>query len=263
MAMDEQITSSLPALTAWQTESLRLTLFHRIDAEVEHSTWWSELVGEPPETQTSLTRMQGHRDEGPVKGGKLILGIQPGRIDWQHIIDPGNTSSIDIHPTLGNFAEAVEKFAGLMLHWLKAASYPSADRLAFGAGLVQQAENGQVGLSQLSEYLSGVDVDTAGSSDLLYQINRPRDTRTDIANLRINRLSRWSVQAFVWLQGRFSANPPAMEQIPGPEGVSCRLTLDVNTVPNRAIELTPELLPAVFEELVDLGKEIAEKGDIP
>jgi hypothetical protein len=44
---------------------------------------------------------------------------------------------------------------------------------------------------------------------------------------------------------------------------ACRLELDISTMPEWEGELPHDGLPEVFRELVDLGQEIAEKGDIP
>lgn len=38
--------------------------------------------------------------------------------------------------------------------------------------------------------------------------------------------------------------------------------MDINTVPDFQGELSREQLPQVFQELVDLGREIAKEGDI-
>ena len=42
----------------------------------------------------------------------------------------------------------------------------------------------------------------------------------------------------------------------------CRLELDINTAPECFGLLTPDKLPELFTEMVEMGKEIAEEGDI-
>src|SRR5436190_1193852 len=69
-------------------------------------------------------------------------------------------------------------------------------RLAFGAVLAQPTEDRHSGYVQIAKYLPSIRLDVDGSSDFLFQINRPRPSRVGIENLLINRLARWSVLIF-------------------------------------------------------------------
>ena len=52
--------------------------------------------------------------------------------------------------------------------------------------------------------------------------------------------------------------------LPSPgSGYACRLELDINTDGDFEGELPRQALPALWDELVRLGAEIAEKGDVP
>jgi len=115
------------------------------------------------------------------------------------------------------------------------------------------------GYRKLGSYLPGIQIDPEGSSDFLYQINRPRKARLNIPSLRINRLSNWSVSR-IDIGGQFGAQTI---ELPGLEQYACRLELDINTAPDFQEILVREQLRSTFEELVDLGKEIAARGDIP
>ncbi len=44
--------------------------------------------------------------------------------------------------------------------------------------------------------------------------------------------------------------------------VACRLELDINTAPEFKSALKKTMLSKLFDELVELGMEIAHKGDI-
>jgi hypothetical protein len=48
-----------------------------------------------------------------------------------------------------------------------------------------------------------------------------------------------------------------------PSKFAVRLEVDMNTVPEYPTPLEPQNLPDLFGELVDLGAEVTEKGDIP
>src|SRR4029077_16583024 len=83
--------------------------------------------------------------------------------------------------------------------WIKEMS-PTISRLAFGAVLFQSAESHETGYELLKSYLPKLEVDSKGSFDFLYQINRPRLSMSGIPSLQINRLSKWAVVA---LQAHF------------------------------------------------------------
>ena len=256
-----ELESARPSLTAWQVETLRLTAFPSPAAQVAEPTWWTDLVGEPPDTRISRPRMGGHQEEGPFRGGKLLLRVQPNRIDWSFTTAEDQEREVESFPTIGSFPESLEKFLPLMLRWFELEPCPPAQRLAFGAILLQPVEDRPAGYRQISPYLPSIRLDPEGSSDFSYQINRPRDSISGITGLRINRLSKWSVAT--WRAVGLSMEPTRIGYFQSQEHYACRLELDINTVPDFQGELHREQLPRIFEELADLGKEIATEGDIP
>jgi len=50
--------------------------------------------------------------------------------------------------------------------------------------------------------------------------------------------------------------------IPLSEVHACRLELDINTSADYTGQFASQILPEIFMALIDLGKEIAERGDI-
>jgi len=52
-------------------------------------------------------------------------------------------------------------------------------------------------------------------------------------------------------------------KILGPENFACNVELDISTDKEFQSELPREQLSIIFQELVELGKEIARDGDIP
>ncbi|MBW2060562.1 MAG: hypothetical protein JRI95_03245 [Deltaproteobacteria bacterium] len=253
--------NSKSELKVWQIESLRVTVFHVSMVERE-LTVWDELIKESPETRTSYPKQGFHRDEGAFENGKLIVETHPNRIDWLYAAD---TDKIEEGlPIIGLFPGAAENFCKLMHQWLKIC--PPIKRLAFGAILLQRVEDREEGYRQISEYLPTVDVDLdpIGPSDFLYQINRPRLSKSWSENLQINRLSTWSVSS-IWRQGlnvEFSNREPVTPTHPRDTISACRLALDVNTSQEFSGELPKNVLSDLFDELVILAKEIADKGDI-
>lgn len=242
-------------VSVWQVESLRLTVFLAPGAVVVDSAW-EDLVGKPPEASV---RRPVHQDEGGFEDGRLILATQPSRVDWLYTADLGKIETG--LPTVGSFSDAVSKFQQLMHRWLKGC--PPITRLAFGAILLQPVDNRIEGYKRIVEYLPSVKLDGENSSDFAYQINRPR-VSNNIDALQINRLSKWSVMEMQRLQFVIPAEQVAVAQpaAPGEKKSACRLELDINTSHVFTGEFPKGKFFLVFDELITLGKEIAEKGDV-
>ncbi|MBC7822744.1 MAG: hypothetical protein H7126_02485 [Candidatus Parcubacteria bacterium] len=242
----------------WQAESFRLTAFLSPSAQIVEQDSWKKLTGELPERKTSEPRTGIRQEEGRFKDervdGQLVLITQPTRADWQLV--PITDVSDPEFPTLGLFTESVDSFLKLMIRWLEEA--PPTQRLAFGAVLIKPVNSSKEGYEWVSAYLP-FNLDE-NSSDFSYQINRPRKSAsTKTSDLSINRLSKWSVS----LLTSFAFDPSRLEQyITKPPRFSVRLELDINTTPNFSEEVGSEKLSHVFQELVELGREIASKGDI-
>lgn len=237
----------------WQAESLRLTAFPSPDARIGQSNWWTELFKEQPEDKTEKPREGLVQEQGPFEGGKILLGIQPFRIDW--LFTPADEERV-----IGPFSQALETFLAPMRRWLHLS--PSLIRIAFGAVLVSPTDSRESGYRKISPLLPSVKIDSEGSSDLLYQINRSRNSQTGLAGLRINRLSKWSVTAWGLSTIRFGPKGQPMDLIQSQQSFGCRLELDMNTAQDFESALPHDALGRVFQELVDLGIEIAQKGDI-
>jgi len=249
----------------WEAESLRLTAFPSPSAELGAQDWWKQLIGDEPDSKIMEPKTGVQREEGRIKNdrvdGQLILAIQPNRIDWQlgSILEELPLRGL---PTIGSFSEALDFFLEKMLAWLKSTA-PAVNRLAFGAVLLQPTSDLKDSYSHISSYLPfGLD---EGSSDFSYQINRPRKlSSSDIPDLSVNRLSKWS--AIKLSTGIFTGPPDNPNQITeyfnNSTRFAVRLELDINTAPNSSEELSALELSDVFHQLVELGKEIADKGDI-
>jgi len=242
-------------LSLWQVESFRVTCFPSSATEFNATNWWQEVVGEQPENTVVRAREGFRQDEGQVNGRKFILGVQPIRIDWvMGVKEEGGET------TIGTFQDSLESFLEMMSRWFKIS--PPLRRLAFGSVLVLPVDSRESGYELLGNYLPNVKLDPIGMSDFLYQINRPRKSQTQIADLMINRLTKWSVLR----RGlaRFDLLPDARVSLfPSSETFSCRLELDINTSAEYKEDLPSDRLSNIFNELVDLAKEITLNGDIP
>lgn len=245
----------------WNVHILRLTAFLSPENIIQTPDWWNAVIGEPPDTRTLKPKTAGLQETGLFEGGKLTLEVVPGRVDWVLMaLQDEDLSRAEPIPTIGPFCSTLDKFLSIVDKWSKLDTCPPLSRLAFGAVLLCPVGNRFEGYTTLSSYLHKVVIDPEGSSDFFYQINRPRITGTQIPNLTINRLSKWSVLAL-----RIATiDPQGLLSVPkGKEQFSCRLELDINTSNEYRGTINQKAIENVFRELVDLGREIAEKGDIP
>ena len=246
----------------WQVNILRLTAFLTKDAQIpfpngDHKSWWSQLVGESPATRNIQPRKGQFEEGGPFGNGQLISSVSPMRIDWKYVPVFGEETG-DLLPVLGPFSELLSGFHDLMNRWFSLEDCPPAQRLAFGAILFEFVENRVEGYKTLSKFLESVNLNPENSRDFLYQINRPRNSTTGISGLSINRLSKWAVAI-----GQMRGLSPDQKFMSFESQPSCMLELDINTDSDFNGKFSREQSTNVFGELVELGKEISQKGDIP
>jgi hypothetical protein len=259
----------------WQANQLRLTMFPVLPTTGTASDWWADTVGEPPETAVQRPKIGGYRLEGPYELGRLSLEVAPGRVDWYYnaasgsqpderpLTPTGLPPEVEELPTIGPVAEALTSFLGSMRKWLARAACPDAQRFALGAILLDPVATRKEGHLRLARLLPGIAIDADHSRDFLYQINRPRPTKTGIAGLSINRLAKWSVIEF---QSSLLALEPAIPTpavTQGPESFACRLEVDFNTDRYFSGALVPAQLRSLLDELSQLLLELAAAGDIP
>jgi hypothetical protein len=256
-----------PPVEAWQVESIRLTAFPSEPVEPLAQRWWKGLLGEEAEARSEKPREPEAREEGKFASGRLCLTVQPLRIDWRVDVqtEPGELE--DPLATLGPLPEVLPAFRELMQRWLQSEECPALKRLALGAILFQPVEDRVGGYRVLSRYLKALVIDAEGSSDLSYAINRRRERELAQGVSYVNRLSRWSVAVAVQhtahlgiVEGKVSKVTSIQEEQPR---FACRLQLDINTPADFQGQLPPGKTVGILQELIDLGVEIAEKGDIP
>jgi len=245
-------------LERWRANVLRLTAFQAGSLEIDKLDWWERVTGETPEEQVHRPRTPEIKESGEFAGGKLTLHAQPSRLDWLLVPSaamgqPGPIMSI------GSLPVRLDSFLPAMKAALELA--PTLRRIAFGAVLFWPVGDRTQGYEELNALLPDVQVDASTSQELAFQINRPRETRTGIHGLRINRLSKWAVLRMASKPG--GELPSDLWPSSAKEGFAIVLDLDVNTVPEFAEAFQTADLWPLFSELVDFGKELAQEGDIP
>jgi len=118
------------------------------------------------------------------------------------------------------------------------------------------------GYNILSELLPfRVDADEA--SDFMYQINRPRQAKSDGWEYKMNRLTKWAVAKFEVLEVEISSGGAGRRERKTEMGNACQVELDMNTAPGEQPEPLPgDGLVGIFSGLVEAGEEILTRGDI-
>ena len=242
---------SIQSLNDWQTESLRLSAF-TLEPLAQTASFWEQLVGTPPEAVNHRPRERSMQEEGPHLTGRLSVQANPNRIDWRLSQDPSNPANE--FPVAGGYEDLQKDFRELMHQWI-VRSCPPTQRLAFGAVLLFPVQDPAEGNKILTELLPALKIDM-DMHDLLYRVNRRRHSRT-IEGVELNRLSTWSIASILEIRVEVQGSERVESTV---TGNVCRLELDVNTAPQPTQRIDD--LAGIFEELVDLGNEIAAKGDV-
>jgi len=243
----------------WLAENLRLTAFTPVEPAWEDLAGsWKALVGDEPETVQVRPKEHVVQEFGPFRESILTFGYSPLRIDWIVHAHP-QPSDIASEPwgNVSRFPGDAPPFVELMTKWL--ATSPEIKRLAFGAVLISPVSSRDEGYARVSGYLP-FDVNPE-ARNFIYQINRRRDSRLGVPGLEINRLLKWSCMERRTAQ--FTISDTGTTSNDSPSYFAARLEVDINTAPEYPKSLDPKLLADLLSEFIDLGAEVAEKGDIP
>lgn len=245
-------TAKLPRLplNAWRIQALRLTTFHMSLEGVDLPSMYRSVLDRDPETE--VRQREGYQSEGAFQTGKMIL-VVPNLVGMRRVDWLATQLSGEEAPLLG---ESLRLFIDTLRPWLTQS--PPVRRLAAGAVLVTPVRTKAIGYGQLQAYLPAVTIDPVRSTDLLYQINRPRDTATPVEGLVINRLSKWQVPVVVDVD--FVGLAPT---ISAAQNEVCQVELDINTSPQFTQDLPREHLGAIIDELAAAIIEQVRDGDRP
>ena len=245
----------------WQVESLRATTFHVRGAyTLDPADWWELVIQDKPEQVLTLPKQGLVQQSGVFEGRQLVLTARLDRVDWnlQGVVDSPRQPTHRF-PTLGPLSEPIDSFSKVAAKWFETG--PEVTRLAFGAVLLKRVADLASAYQELSRFLPSIELDGIDTPDFLYQINRPRTSKSPTA-MRINRLNKWSVLQ----EGTISIGlgpgtvPTLASTLPN---LACRLELDINTSAESLLPISRPDTQVLFKELVDLGREIADQGDIP
>ena len=246
---------------SWQTESLRVTAFYRVqDTPGDVNRLWGMVRHRQPDQVSSRPNegIQVAQGRFGTSDRQLQCAIRPDRVDWVlRAAPPAPNTPPEGLLTIDTFAGVLPSFRDLGAEWLERS--PAVTRLAFGAVLMFEVSNPFEANESLFALLPSVNFGSEDVSDFVLRINRRRSLSSVEGGLA-NRLSTWSVVQGGSVGVAVSGDgPPQLFQQSG--HFACRLELDINTVSTFAVPLGGGEAVKVFRELVDLGREIAEQGD--
>ena len=247
----------------WQVQQLRLTCFLVDDPTAgEAERWWEHVVQEPPEDVQSKPKIPTYTAVGTLFDQQVRMTLQAHRVDWL-IASPEGMVDMDVGTwaSIGRFPEGLdEMLVPLSQRWWELDLHFS--RIALGCEVFIPLANPEAGFAVLRERFNVTVPYSPGATDVVYQINRPR---LDEGN-ETNRLMKWTI---LTLHGRHITvdfgNPQANpRQVIEEEPLhSCRLALDINTIPQEGLTLGNAAAETRFRSLVDDAKEIFVGGATP
>lgn len=252
----------------WQVESLRLTAFLSAPLPAVPETWWSELAGQPPDSQNTRPKEGRWQFDGAVtnpdlSNALLILRGENQRLDW--LLQPAPLAEEGRPPDIesayvGYFPPAMTAFVGLIGSWLATASI-EISRLAFGVTLRLPIDSRELGYSVLSELLP-FPLDP-NSTDFLYRINHPVQSESLGDGTILNRLSTWAVVQIDTLVLSVSGGHAGTERLSkrGQPFYACRLEFDINTAADRPGAIPQDRYGALLSEFVSVPASfLTERG---
>jgi len=236
----------------WLVESFRITAFTTNPlAELDYD-WWKIITEEQPNTKTIDNKENSLIEEGIYNDNNLKLTVKRERLDW-NIIPILNVSDLPGFSNIGLLSDTIGIVKKIFDDWTTKCDVPELKRIAFGAILLFPVDSREDGYKILNFLLNKIDLDHRDTSDFLYQINWKIDAKTDIDELRINQLTKWSTAV-----AKFLKLPSADEVV---ELYACRLELDMNNIKLEERSIPKDKLIPLFDELINLGINISVKGD--
>lgn len=259
--MTAEIFDRKDCFALWRAQVLRFTAFHSSQDDISPSDWWAELVGESPDAETTKPKQAIITAEGSYKDGRLTLTKSPAVIDLRFQLPTGiQPSEVGGIRTIGAFQNLYPDFIDMGKRLFDIDSFPAVSRCAFGAELALPVKNQAEGYVYLASYLPAVQIDANNSRDFVYQINRRRQSRLDIPELTINRLNSWGVMRAQ--RGTINVLDPNQQPSAIETFWACKLDLDINTWQEFKGDLPRENYSEILDELLGMGIEIVNEGDL-
>ena len=250
----------------WDVLQTRVSVFHQeVDQVPSVGEWAREKYGKELDLIQSNPKDGSDRVFKRLSNGLLTIIGTLGRTDFiieqaQEIEDISGNGQIASRPwanvSIGSYVEVVESAADPAKEWITKGV--PVYRLAVGARLLLPGPGLYEVYQSLSRHIQGIPLDNVSSPDFVFRINRGRASQND-ENIFINRLAAWSIG-----QGQIVTIPTGGGQ-PNASSIqfALHLELDINTRTTQDDNIPPGLSLVLLGELITLGSEIAQEGDVP
>ena len=234
------------------------------ESEIDSTSIWSTVIGGVPDEEQRRPREGLLQQVGTLADLTAVMRIAHPRVDFFLQPTMQNPGPLPTGPDWQtcSFRDALQTLTDMASRWFSTQLHVT--RVAFGVNLVQPADGMLEAQVRLTSYLRDLAIDLENSSDFLYQINRRRESKT-IPQLTINRLSKWSIVTQAVGSFAVQSNQDVVGVVlstPVTQSFASSLELDINTVPDNGLNFPQSQLNDLFGELVNLGKEISEEGDV-
>ncbi|WP_281808262.1 hypothetical protein [Xanthobacter flavus] len=217
---------------------------------------WPAVFPDTPDFDEQRPR-DGTRRRGvelPI-GGILELLEAPGRKDIFRRPAASSTAGDLFSSDNPLFIDELPKFTDMSKSIINSDLH-GYSRLAVGAGIFIPAESVEQAYEALSEITSSLNVDPKRMREVIYKVNWAV-TSNKAPDGIINRITGFNIPTIIAAQ--LSSSGEAT-QLPGRE-VFVHIDIDINTSQGNAKEIEKSEALAIYNELVDLLCENAEKGE--
>lgn len=242
----------------WNVNTLRFTLFPSQPYSINEESW-KKIFGNPPDSYSHNIKNNKRHYEGEFGNGVMNLDLTPMRVDFNYVPKSSVPPSEMFDLSLGPVEEVAQEFIFSMNKFLEIKDCPFAQRIAFAPSYFMPTETRMSGYKLLDKYLPKVEIDPENSSDFLYQINRARESKV-VNHLLINRLTKWRV---VQYQSIIPQNMKGVHlELSTNKEYSLSLEMDINSQANYKQEFDLETQRKLFNEFIELSREILSSGDV-
>ncbi len=239
----------------WVTEQLRLSAFSSDPFPATERDWQRITGQEEAENRTAIAG--GKMFAGSFQGGTLSLAYSGLRADIILNATVKETTDEPQLPSIGQWSDTSASFQDTVNKWLEQTTVPMV-RLAFGAILLHQVDTRETAYKTLDELLFSVEANPK-MRELLFRCNWPVESSV-VRGLMINRITTWS--SIRVAQSRLQITGESFNVSPGPALDAVRLEIDHNTDQANAAPFDKGHLVPIFEELLELAQQNADRGEV-
>ena len=156
---------NLPDHSQWQALRLRATTFLLAESEIDSDSIWSTVIGGVPDEEQRRPREGLLQQVGTLADLTAVMRIAHPRVDLflqPTIQNPGTLSNAPDWQAF-SFRDALQTLSKMASRWF--AMQLQVARVAFGANLVQPAEDMRDAHVRLTNFLGNLTIDLENSFD--------------------------------------------------------------------------------------------------